>query len=299
MKLNNKQWSLIGLVIALLLASITYRVISGFGASHTGLMFVGLPTILSILLILSGSNGTSPSGQVFKGVTLFLLMVGILAWEGLICIVMAAPLFYLVAFTIQWLISLIKNRSRMYSFATVFIAFMAFEGVHQSFEFERENNVSIAQVLTVNELELLEQISQAPNFDLDLPAFFKMGFPAPVECSATGFLDEKASSAQYKVRFTGPKNYGNELHIRATRIARDEIEFDFVEDSTKVGSWITWKKASLKWAVEGEQVTVIWNVVFQRNLDPYWYFSPVQNYAVKLANHYLLNAWINESNRSY
>ena len=295
MKPNTKQWSLIGLVLALLLASITYRIITGFGYSRSGLMFIGLPTILSMLLILSDSSSASPSGRVFKGVTLFLLMMGILAWEGLICIIMAAPLFYLLAFTVQWIISLIKNCSRMYSFTALFIVFMALEGVHQSVEFERENKVQIIRVLDLSESELIEQFSHAPDFSRNVPKFFKMGFPVPINCTAEGAFYEEGS-VRYQAHFTGPDDFENELHIHATRIAENEIEFNFVEDSTKIGSWLTWKKASLKWAVEGEKLTIVWDIEFQRNLDPYWYFSPIQNYAVRLANNYLLSTWTNESN---
>ncbi len=295
MKPNSKQWSLIGLVVALLITSITYRIISGYGHSHSGLMFVGLPAILSVLLILSNSNSASTSGQVFKGVTLFLLMMGILAWEGLICILMAAPIFYLLAFTVQWIVSLIKNISRMYSFAGVLIVFLALEGTHQSLELDRKNRVEIVRVFEMGESELLDQLSNAPDFSLSVPAFFRMGFPTPLACQAEGSFQED-DAVRYRVRFTGPKDFENELHVHATRVAHNEIEFDFVEDSTKIGSWMTWEKAFLEWVVEEETVIVTWSVVFQRNLDPYWYFSPIQNYAVGLASNYLLNTWTHEPN---
>jgi len=295
MKLTNKQWSLIGLVIVLTITSVVYRVIVAYDYPRSALMFVGLPAILSVLLILSNSSGASSTGRIFKGVTLFLLMVGILAWEGLICILMAAPIFYLFAFIVSGLASLVKNISRMYSFAALFIGMMAFEGTHQVVEFDRENRVEVIHVLEISELELLEQLSSAPDFSLALPSFFKMGFPAPVSCEAEGSF-QNADEVRYQVYFTGPDDYGNELHVHARRVADNEIEFSFVEDSTKIGSWMTWKEASLRWDVEGDSVILMWNVEFRRRLDPYWYFSPIQNYAVKLASRYLLNAWTHESN---
>jgi hypothetical protein len=289
MKESYKKWSLIWLVAALTFTSIAYRLIHGYGHSHNGLMFVGLPAILALLLILSGPCRTT-CGQVFKGVTLFLLLVGILAWEGLICILMAAPIFYLIAFVIFGICSLIRDRTRLRSIAIVPIAVLAIEGTNSTLSFERNNRVEITRSYTTGELDVIAVVTQAPDFGQDLPAFFKAGFPVPLEASAAGDF-ERGNYVRHQVLFSGPESYENELIVHAKRVDENVIEFDFAKDSTKIGSWMTWQKATLKWEATEVGVDVSFIIDFERNLDPYWYFTPIQKYAVRHAGAYLLDAW--------
>ena len=60
---------------------------------QTALMFIGLPTALALLLAALPA-AKSATGMIMKGITLFLLLLGILFIEGFICILMAAPFFY-------------------------------------------------------------------------------------------------------------------------------------------------------------------------------------------------------------
>src|SRR5258707_9336843 len=62
----------------------------------TALMFVGIPTVLAVLLALSPA-AVSPAGIAAKGVTIGLLISAILFGEGVICVLMAAPIAYIIA----------------------------------------------------------------------------------------------------------------------------------------------------------------------------------------------------------
>jgi len=289
MQSNTKQWSLISLVLALALVSVLYRVIGSYGYGHSSLMFVGIPTILALLLILSKPSRSTAS-QVFRGVTLFLLMVGILAWEGLICILMAAPIFYLSAFIVLWVLKRVRNRSVLRCVAVAPLLILALEGTNQYVSFNRDMSVEVIRTHNMSGEEFLEKISQAPVFESALPLFFRIGFPVPTHASAVGdYTRDKV--VNYVVHFTGPEKLKNRLTVRGRRIAPNKIVFEFIDDSTKVGHWMTWQHASLTWVPQGEQISVTYKVDFQRNLDPYWYFAPIQFYAVNQAADYLLNTW--------
>ena len=133
-------------------------------------------------------------------------------------------------------------------------------------------------------------VTQAPDFGQDLPTFFKAGFPVPLEASAAGNF-ESENYVRHQVLFSGPESYENELIVHAKRVDENVIEFDFAKDSTKIGSWMTWQKATLKWEATEAGVDVSFIIDFERNLDPYWYFTPIQKYAVRHAGAYLLDAW--------
>src|SRR5262245_13119010 len=100
------RWFLIGFVATFAVGSAVYRLLVAHSLAQTSVLFIGLPAVLAILLA-AARPAKSALGVVMKSVTFFLLLSGIWLGEGFICIVMAAPLFYLVAFIatvfVQWI----------------------------------------------------------------------------------------------------------------------------------------------------------------------------------------------------
>ena len=92
---KSARWPLVGIIVVFAVGSMTYRILKMEHLQQTSALFIGLPALLAILLAMTGP-AKSATGVVFKGLTLLLLLSGILLGEGFICIVIAAPLFYLV-----------------------------------------------------------------------------------------------------------------------------------------------------------------------------------------------------------
>lgn len=292
MKNLNPKWSLIGLVIVLAIGSGVYRLIVYTGYDSSGILFIGLPAILAVLLI-AAPNMTSPSAQVFKGITIFLLIVGVMAWEGAICILMAAPLFYLMGFVILGLSRLARRRDKLRSVALIPITLMSMEGLNQNLSFSRENEVIIRRTIEMSEEEFLAKISMAPVVDLTLPAFFQLGFPHPVEVTASGDFSGR-DRTNYVIVFSGPDDLENRLEVAGQRAERQQIDFAFEKNNTKIASWLVWEAARISWEVDDEKLVLCFHQTYRRILDPYWYFNPIQHYAVKLAGNYLLDGWLDE-----
>jgi hypothetical protein len=81
------------LCLAAGLASVLYRVLVLGQKEQSALMFIGLPTALAMLITFL-PRSSSATGMIMKGISLFLLLLGILFIEGFVCILMAAPFFY-------------------------------------------------------------------------------------------------------------------------------------------------------------------------------------------------------------
>ena len=88
----------IALIIAIAVSSIAYRLIVRGHLEQTALLFIGIPTLLGILTALSSPPKTA-TGATVRVTVLALLLSGPLLGEGFICILMATPLFLLVAVT--------------------------------------------------------------------------------------------------------------------------------------------------------------------------------------------------------
>jgi len=285
-------WAMLGLIVAIALASVTYRAIAFSDYPKSGLMFVGLPTILAILIALSGQS-KSPTTQIFKGTSMFLLIVLIFAWEGFVCVLMAAPIFFTVALIVSWLCERARKRDRLSCLGLIPIALLSFEGTGSLLSLEREHSVHTSKIISISKTELLEKLALAPSFDSKIPTIFRLGFPIPKTAESSGALATDHAMT-YFIQFSGPPEYGNTLHVRTTQFAQNQINFQFPSDSTKISDWLTWKEASISWTDTEQGLEVNLELKFQRNLDPVWYFGPLQQYAVERAGNYLLESWINE-----
>jgi len=179
MKKNTARWTLATLALALIIVSVLYRIVASNGYNHTGLMFVGIPLVLSLLLIFS-PPGKSPKTIVLKGITLFLLMTGILLWEGIICILMAAPIFYAVAF-VSVIIpeKFLNNNPKVHCSSLLFIALLATEGTHDFNSWNRFNTITVEKWIAADEDVFITQLKAGPQLDRELPKLFQLGFPTP------------------------------------------------------------------------------------------------------------------------
>jgi len=85
--ISRSQWKLIFLILAVSAGSVMYRLIVLGRLEQTAVLFVGIPTVLAILLAVVPKAKTVKGG-ITKGLTLFLLLSGPLLGEGFICILM-------------------------------------------------------------------------------------------------------------------------------------------------------------------------------------------------------------------
>src|SRR5690349_20804749 len=95
--LSAPQRRLIVVIIALAAASIAFHLLVLTGYRHSAAVFIGIPTLLAILVARS-EPPTTGTGIVMRVITLALLLSSIVFAEGMVCILLAAPIFYLVGF---------------------------------------------------------------------------------------------------------------------------------------------------------------------------------------------------------
>ena len=178
------------LCLAVGIASVLYRVLVLGQKEQTALMFIGLPTALAMLIAFL-PRASSATGMIMKGITLFLLVFGILFIEGFICILMASPFFYGVGFIIGIFADKARVRrefeKRLQLVVMPALALMSLEGVTGMLSFPRDETVTVSQEVTLAPAAAREQLARGPRFVLAaLPAFLKLGFPAPHRIAGGG-----------------------------------------------------------------------------------------------------------------
>ena len=213
------------------------------------------------------------------------MLAGIVLNEGFVCIAMATPLFALVAIVIgkylEWARS--KNNARLMS--VVILLPMVLEGVFPSFEFSRNEVVSLSREFAISGEQVRQRLAKPLALTKTLPLFLQMGFPQAKEVRGEG-LDIGSTRCIY---FAGGEGTPGDLCLQIQDVLNNRVVFQLAKDDSHIAHWLSWKTATVSWQEKSPgKVEVTWTLAYDRELDPYWYFAPLERYGVRLAAQHLL-----------
>ncbi len=286
-----KHLGLYAFVAVLTIASITFRLINQFHFEQTSLLFVGLPALITVLMIRFSKTPKSAYGVVFRTITLFLLMSSIVLGEGTVCVLFAAPLFYGVAALIVFLFNYAKkkDKDKMYSLLVIPLIILL------AHPFGMKSTGEITTVSTTQTFAntiALTDLNKHPNFMLDYPAFFHVGFPKPLDIQGEGL----AIGDTRDIRFESTTKGIGTLSLQIAEASNQKIVFDIAKDETHIAHWLTWKKVEVEIIPSEDQnsTTVVWTSHYTCDLGPQWYFAPLEKLTVDLMNQHLINSYFNQ-----
>jgi hypothetical protein len=288
---------LVAVIAAVAIGSFSYSWIKGHGLEQTSALFIGIPSILAIIVVLAVSP-RSAVGVACKAVTIGLLMSLLFLGEGMVCILMSAPLFYGVAFVIAKIFELVvdaRGRPTAYSFAIVLVFLpMSLEGVFESTSLDRDEWVTETRVVQASSQQVEEALFQAPRFDRVLPAYLRIGFPRP---TAT-HVERGDSALRWIIRFRGGEMRIDGIEPRAGDLILELVDrnpglvrWRAIGDDSHMTHFLNWREAVVQWTpIDAHSTRVTWSLRYRRGLDPAWYFGPWERYATRLAAGYLIDS---------
>lgn len=277
------------LCLAVGIGSVLFRVLVLGEKEQSALMFIGLPTAMAMLIAFL-PRASSATGTITKGITLFLLILGILMIEGFICILMAAPLFYAVGFIVGMFVDRSRARrevERRFRIAVLpLLVLMSLEGIADFLSFPRDEAITVSREIALPAAAARELLASGPEFALaELPSFLKLGFPAPHRIEGTGL----ETGDTWLIHFAGGEGKPGDLRAEVVESGPSHIRVACVADTSHIAHWLDWKEA--EWIIEpttnGSRVTL--TMRYKRLLDPAWYFKPIERYGVRKAGEYFLD----------
>lgn len=287
-RITRDQWKLVTIIIALTIAGTLYHALVRNKLEQTAALFIGLPAVLAIALALSPS-AKSATGLIMKTTTIALLMSGPILGEGFICVVMAAPLFYLVGAVIGLVIDRGRRKQKSISLQAVVllpILLASLEGTTPALTFPTREEVTVRKVVSGLPADVERALAQRPLFDETLPPFLRMKFPLPTSTSGEGL----SIGAERKIHFAGGEGKPGDLTLRVTGHDASSVTFTAESDTSHIAHWLTWRTSHVAWREAGPGRTEVeWTIVYDRELDPAWYFAPWERYATRLAAEYLID----------
>lgn len=298
--MSRSQWSLIGLILALAVGRLAYALLVSHHLEQTAALFIGLPAILAIILA-STSPARNATGVIIKGMTIALLLAGVVLPElaaavgegvvgvvavGLVCIIFAAPLFLLVGLGVGLIKYIAKHSKGLYVIAMVPFLILSAEGVDDRLAFPRAESVTAERVIPVSATEVERFLSRTPRFDKPLPIGLRLGFPRPVGSAGEGLQP----GDRRIVHFASRRGRIRDLTLEVAERGWGTVRFQVLSDSTHIAEWLQWQEAEVRWTeLDGGHTLMRWTLRYRRRLDPAWYFGPLERIAVQAAAAYLID----------
>ena len=282
------QYYFVALILGLTLAGVLYRLLVLHDLEHSALMFLGIPCVLAIVLALT-PKAKSVTGGIMKGMTLALLLLAPLLGEGMLCIVIASPLFYVLGLIVGLILDhqRAKKARTMCCLAAVLLP-MCLEGTTPRLTVARPQTVSVTRVVAASAGEVAEELAHSPRLGVKLPEALRVGFPLPL--GATG---EGVRVGDLRVlHFSGAEGApAGDVAACITESAPGHLRSQVTEDTTKLAQWLTWKDQTVDWrALDANHTEVTWTIGFERQLDPAWYFVPMERAAMHEVAAYMIEA---------
>jgi hypothetical protein len=270
-------------LIALVAASLGFRLLTGIGLQHTSLVFIGIPAVLAWIMVSAGP-ATTATGSVMRTTTLALLVSWILLGEAFVCVLMAAPIFYAVGGVIAFVKQTIADRRGARLLAVILVP-LALEGTTPALSTSRDREVVVEGIVEANIDQVRDRLAATPSFDRELPAFLKLGFPTPLHPSGEGLR----VGDQRSVHFAHGDHHSGNLSLQIVESTPTLVRFVAANDESYITHWLTWREAIVELGGDGpDRTRVRWTLRYARRLDPSWYFDPLEKYGVTLAARYLL-----------
>lgn len=277
--MEKRQWGWLVAILAAVIASIWYRFAVWNHLEQTAVLFIGIPALIAVVCVLT-PKPVNATGTAVKAVTLFIGISGIFLGEGFICIVMASPIFYLVAVVIGIARDRAKNNATIVS-CLIFIAMVPIssEGVLPGMSFNPVGTVMAERTIPATPEQVKSALSGSPRLNGTLPFYLRLGFPRPVRADFQG----SGVGSRETIHFAGGEGKPGDLVLELTDATDQQMRWHSISDNSHVAHWLKWEESSVKWsAVDATHTRVQWTLRYRRLLDPAWYFGPWERYAVRL-----------------
>ncbi|MEW9528077.1 hypothetical protein [Microbispora sp. NPDC049125] len=283
---SRARLTLAALLAGLFAAYVLYRALDAGRLDQTALFYVGIPAVIALTVTATARPRTTV-GLTMATVTIGLCLAGPLLGEGVVCLLMAAPLFYLVGLFVALAVDWMRGgsgRSQALVLVAPLLLGVAAEGAVPGISLPREGEVTASRT-AARAVDPEDALAAPPSLGPVGSPLLRLGFPRPVRAEGRGL----AVGDTRTVTFTPRRSLGIgaplEARTMTLRVAGRGPGWAVfrVERDTTLARWLDLREAEFRWRGRRLEVTLR----YRRTFDPGWYFGPLQRYALSEAAGYL------------
>lgn len=285
-KKRNPKTKLYVLVLILTVASLAFRLLNKLELEQTSLLFIGVPALIVLLVIKYTNKPRTSYAAMFYTITIFLLLCGVLFGEGLICLIIMSPLFYGIGAILIAITNALnkRNKKKLNAFIIIPVLLIASQAHEINSAVETHK---VSTTILLQNAKTLSDMNTAPDFQKNLPSFFKIGFPKPIGIIGKGIEIGDTRTIQF---LSNTKGIGD-LTLKIKEATTSKLVFEVVNDNTHIAHWLSYKEISVALNNKGNQTEVTWTTNFTCDLGPSWYFEPLEKTAIELMNEHLIRSY--------
>lgn len=278
----------------------------------SGLLYLGVPFLIAIALHQFAPRPPREDGKhqsavpranragsmrqllvMLRDGTIIMLATSAILFEGFLCIAMFLPIFWFamgLALLITYLAQDKRDQHGLKVYALpALLALLAVEGVSPQLSFARDEVVSRSLVVAARPAAIKAHLAQPIRFSARDDLFLSL-FPLP-DSALTGSLNQgdiHRLHFTYKRWFVTNVQRG-EMHVRLAEVSDQRIKTQIIRNDAYLSHYMAVHGTQVDMVpLSNGQTRVTLSVRYTRLLDPYWYFGPMQRYAVEQSADYLL-----------
>ncbi len=291
----------IGIIIGVsLLSALMARLLILYDLDELAAFYLGVPMLASTVLFWTDAPERRVIYRRHGGeATLILFCTAIVLYEGFVCFIFAAPIYY-IAVSLSFYINLkifeakTRKTNRTLAATLPLLALMlGAEGMTAATTLDRQNAVTHQAVTAQSIAQLKANMAQPINFDAPRHWFISV-FPKPVSVKA-GTLeagDVHVLDFVYKRWFFTNVHSGH-MKLRIEDVGRDFVKTKIVGNTSYLSSYLTIHGTHVQFNEQADGTTAIsLTLHYDRKLDPVWYFAPLQYFAMSKTAEYLVETII-------
>ena len=286
----NHFWVVV--LVSSVVFSLIYRATQQAGMMQTYAMFVGIPLVVGVLVAYM-TQPKSGLGTTLKVVTILLCVVSTLLGEGIVCILMAAPLFYAFAavgyYLVEAVMRSVRPNRRGGPLALLIVPFlMAMLTSDRNHIDNPATNTVVDEIFVAASPErVMQTLERTDLVTQNFPAFLKLGFPLPTRMEHDPNGTTRLHFDPRSEPWPGP----NTIVSRQTvDLVHHKITYDIQEDSTKLARWLTFRSTGFEILPRPGGSLLRQRTVYEQRMQPGFYWNPLENFAMGQMHGYALRS---------
>ena len=301
------KWLAILLLIGA--GSVAVHLLIRQGLDSSALLYVGLPYLGALaIVVIRPAKPDERWWRIYLDRSLTALIVllasSVVLFEGFVCVLFLLPIYFLVvsvAFAAGWAGRRKDQGNKTLAvILPVIILGSSLEGTTEALSAERVAHVEASRVAHLAPEEIMRNLVLPMELNQDRNWILSI-FPMPYQVDAESLEPGSIHCMHTRYdRWFVTNTHEGELHLEIVDFQPNRLRARAVHDTTFFASYLSQMASEVSLTPIGPNRTkVSLRLDYRRNLDPAWYFHPLQQFAMReMAAFFIENVLIRQSGDS-